>query len=175
MDLLNSITWVDYVALIVMLLSIAFGLMRGYVKELIALSSWAVAFLLARYASPMVVPWLAHIISNEMGQWVTAYISLFVLGLILMTLLGYGLSSLVESVGLGESSAGRAIWRIARLFNPLGPGNVGRLNAHPHANRLEKSLFHPRLNVGIPTHYPLFAQRYTPAHLFLDTVLLRTG
>lgn len=101
MDLLNSITWVDYVALIVMLLSIAFGLMRGYVKELIALSSWAVAFLLARYASPMVVPWLAHIISNEMGQWVTAYISLFVLGLILMTLLGYGLSSLVESVGLG--------------------------------------------------------------------------
>ena len=85
MDLLNSITWVDYVALIVMLLSIAFGLMRGYVKELIALSSWAVAFLLARYASPMVVPWLAHIISNEMGQWVTAYISLFVLGLILMT------------------------------------------------------------------------------------------
>jgi len=101
MDILNTITWVDYVALIVMLMSIAFGLMRGYVKELIALSSWAVAFLLARYASPMVVPWLAHIISNEMGQWVTAYITLFVLGLILMTLLGYGLSSLVESVGLG--------------------------------------------------------------------------
>lgn len=101
MDWLNTVTWVDYVALAVMLASLVFGLMRGAVKELMSLASWVAAYLLARYASPVVVPWLAHVIGNETGRWLTAYISLFVVGLILMGLLSYALNSLVENVGLG--------------------------------------------------------------------------
>jgi membrane protein required for colicin V production len=101
MDFLSTMTWVDYVALAVMLASVVFGLMRGSVKELISLASWAVAFLLARYASPVVVPWLAHVISNETGRWVTVYVALFVIGLILMALLGHALTSLMAKAGLG--------------------------------------------------------------------------
>ena len=94
----------DTFCLVVLLLSMLLGWWRGMVRELGSLLSWLAAFLLARWAAPMVVPWLPSswpwMADPVFARW-TAMLLVFVLALLLIGLFTSGSRNLLRGIGLG--------------------------------------------------------------------------
>lgn len=94
-------TWLDVAVLGVMALSMAWGLWRGLVHEVISLAAWIVAFLAANWgAAP-----LAEVIPTRPPRpdWhvFVAFVTIFLVTLTLTTLVGLMLSRLAKKAGLG--------------------------------------------------------------------------
>ena len=93
-------SWLDYAVLGVTLLSIAWGLWRGLVREVISLAGWVIAFLAANlFAAP-----LAEVLPQSIPQpelrVVIAFVAIFVVTLTLATLAAVLLSRALKAVGL---------------------------------------------------------------------------
>jgi membrane protein required for colicin V production len=67
-DMLQSLTYWDYAVLIVALLSVILGLLRGLVRTLAALASWVLALLGAMVLAPMALGWWAGIPSGLVAK-----------------------------------------------------------------------------------------------------------
>jgi membrane protein required for colicin V production len=93
----------DYMVLLVLLLTMVQGLMTGMVKSLFSLSAWALAFVLGKWGAWMVVPLLPIGLENPALQYFAGFAVIFLLVLIGMALLGHALASLVSAVGLGST------------------------------------------------------------------------
>lgn len=94
-------TWLDYAVLGVVGVSVAWGIWRGLVREIVSLLGWLVAFLSASlFAGPMSVHLSESIPTTEM-RVVAAFVAIFIAALVVTTLLGIVLSHLVKAVGLG--------------------------------------------------------------------------
>ena len=93
-------TWVDYAVLAIIGISILLSIIHGFVRELLALASWIVAFLVAQSFSVDMVPWLPAALSNPSLRLLAAFVAIFVVVLILMTLLSIIISHFVKKVGL---------------------------------------------------------------------------
>jgi membrane protein required for colicin V production len=94
------VSWLDYAVLGVTLLSIAWGLWRGLVREVISLAGWVIAFLAANlFAAP-----LAEVLPQSIPQpelrVIIAFIAIFVVTLTLATLAAVLLSRALKAVGL---------------------------------------------------------------------------
>jgi membrane protein required for colicin V production len=95
-------TWLDYVLLGVLAVSIGWGVWRGLVREMMSLASWIIAFLAANlFAAPFAQFLPASVVRPEL-RLLLAFVTLFVLTLVLATLTGILLAKLVRSVGLGN-------------------------------------------------------------------------
>jgi membrane protein required for colicin V production len=62
----QSLTWLDYTLLAVLLLSVLVGLWRGLVFECLSLVGWLVAWWGAQWAAPQVAPWLAGVLGGRL-------------------------------------------------------------------------------------------------------------
>jgi membrane protein required for colicin V production len=94
-------TWLDYAVIGVSCLSIAWGVWRGLVREIVSLLGWLVAFLSASlFAGPLSVHMPESIPTPELRA-IAAFVAIFISALIVTTLLGIVLSHLVKAVGLG--------------------------------------------------------------------------
>ena len=93
----------DYMVLLVLLLTMVHGLMTGMVKSLFSLSAWALAFVLGKWGAWMVVPLLPIGLENPALQYFAGFAVIFLLVLIGMALLGHALASLVSAIGLGST------------------------------------------------------------------------
>ncbi|HEY4067975.1 MAG TPA: CvpA family protein, partial [Burkholderiaceae bacterium] len=51
-------SWLDIALLVFLLLSMAVGVMRGFVFELLSLAGWFAAWLAARFCAPMAQPYI---------------------------------------------------------------------------------------------------------------------
>ena len=80
-----------------MLLSV----MRGFVREVLALASWVIAFVAASVLSGTVAGWLAGLIGNESWRALAAFAAVFLATLIGMSLLALAVSRLMRKAGLG--------------------------------------------------------------------------
>jgi len=94
-------TWLDLAVLAVMVLSMAWGLWRGLVHEVISLAAWVIAFLAANWgAAP-----LAGLVPTRSPQpdWhvFVAFVAIFLVTLTITTLVGVMLSRLAKKAGLG--------------------------------------------------------------------------
>jgi membrane protein required for colicin V production len=58
MDGLSALGWVDATLLVVLLLSMLVGVVRGFVFECLSLGGWLVAWFAAQWASPQLAPHL---------------------------------------------------------------------------------------------------------------------
>lgn len=101
MDLISSLTWIDWSILAIVLASLILGAVRGVVREFFSLIGWVVAFLLAKSFSVMGAHWLAPFISSETIRLMAAFVMIFVAGLVVTGLLGYLLNAIVNNAGLG--------------------------------------------------------------------------
>jgi len=94
-------TWLDLAVLGVMALSMAWGIWRGLVHEVISLAAWVIAFLVANL---LAVP-LAELVpsSSPRPDWhvFVAFVALFLVTLTITTLIGVMLSRLAKKAGLG--------------------------------------------------------------------------
>lgn len=93
-------TLFDYVALAIVGFSVLLGVLRGFVREVIALGSWVVAFVLASAYGSDVASLLAQQIPDERWRVLAAVVALFFVVLVVMNIVAMLVSRLVKSVGL---------------------------------------------------------------------------
>jgi membrane protein required for colicin V production len=108
-------TLFDYTVLTIVGASVVLSVMRGFTRELLALFAWIAAFVAATTASGTVAAWLTNSISDESVRALTAFVTVFVGTLLLVSVAGLLLSRVVRSAGLGvEDRLLGAIFGLAR-------------------------------------------------------------
>jgi membrane protein required for colicin V production len=94
-------TWLDYVVIVGVLVSIAWGVWRGLVREVISVAAWVLAFLGANYlGSPLSEALPASISAPELRVLI-AFVAVFVVILAACTLVGQFLARMMKNAGLG--------------------------------------------------------------------------
>lgn len=95
-----SWNWIDLAIVVAISLSIITGLVRGFVKELIALCVWLLAIWLAFNYAQQADPWLQHYIHDKTARKVTAFILILVATLIAGGIVNAVLSFILRRTGL---------------------------------------------------------------------------
>ena len=93
-------TQVDTLILAVIAISSAFGVWRGFIKEILSLLSWIAALLVSRVYSESLAGILESLIDNPSVRYITAFSVLFVLIIMLGTALNHFMSKLLVVTGL---------------------------------------------------------------------------
>tara|TARA_R110001592_G_scaffold363248_6_gene682429 strand:+ start:132680 stop:133198 length:519 start_codon:yes stop_codon:yes gene_type:complete len=94
------LTAVDWVIIVVLVLSTLLSLWRGFVREALSLAGWVAAFLIANLFVDQMASLLAGTIDNITGRYVAAYAILFVTTLIVATFVIYLAGQLIRATGL---------------------------------------------------------------------------
>ena len=90
---------IDYIIIGIIAFSILVSLLRGFVREVLSLGSWVVAFIVASQFYPYLAAYLTQIESMSIRNG-TAIGILFVLTLIVGAIVNYVISQLVDKTGL---------------------------------------------------------------------------
>jgi|TARA_B110000090_G_scaffold200925_1_gene242446 membrane protein required for colicin V production len=91
---------VDIVILIITVLSSAFGLWRGLIKEVLSLLTWIAALLVSRVYSEPLAGLMTGVIENDGIRYVSAFAILFVIVMMFGTFLNFLMSKLLNLTGL---------------------------------------------------------------------------
>ena len=94
-------TLFDHTVLTVTGFSVLLGLLRGFTREVIALASWALAFLAASIYGSDAAALLARQIPDDSWRVLAAVAAVFFVVLIVMSLIALMMSKLIKSAGLG--------------------------------------------------------------------------
>ncbi|MBZ0092482.1 MAG: CvpA family protein [Burkholderiales bacterium] len=110
-------TLFDYAVLLIIGVSILFSVMRGVVREVLALLSWVAAFFVAKTYVGDVLPYLPKLIPTDTLRLLAAFVVLFLGALLLMSLISIAASELIKTLGLGAIDKGLgAFFGFARGF-----------------------------------------------------------
>lgn len=93
-------TWVDLVIIGIVFFSAIVSLLRGFVKEVISLASWVLAFWVSVVFSSQLAPLLPASIELPSIRLAVAFVVLFLLTLIVGAVINFLLSQLVKKTGL---------------------------------------------------------------------------
>lgn len=91
----------DYAVLVIIGLSILLSLIRGLVREILALLAWVMAFVAANLFGGKLAALLPAGIANEDLRLLAGFVGVFFLVLLLMGLAAMAVSRLVKNAGLG--------------------------------------------------------------------------
>jgi membrane protein required for colicin V production len=94
-------TWVDYAVLAIIGVSVLLSIIHGLVRELLALTAWIVAFLVAQMYATDVAVLLPAAIPSQALRLLAAFVTLFLAVLLVMTLIAIAVSGLIKRAGLG--------------------------------------------------------------------------
>lgn len=94
-------TWIDYAVLAIIGISVLLSIIHGFVRELLALASWIVAFVVAQTFATHVAPLLPTALSNPSLRLLVGFLCVFLAVLMVMTLVAFLVSKLIKSAGLG--------------------------------------------------------------------------
>ena len=97
---MGTLNQIDTAILIVIAISAAFGLWRGFVKEVLSLLSWIAALLVARVYSVSIAGLLVNMIESESIRCVAAFALLFVIVIMIGTLINHFMAKLLTITGL---------------------------------------------------------------------------
>ncbi|MGF7432893.1 CvpA family protein [Pasteurella bettyae] len=90
---------IDYIIIGIILFSIVVSLLRGFVREVMSLASWVVAFIIAS----QFYPYLANLLTQIESEYIrngAAIGILFILSLIVGAVINYVVGQLVDKTGL---------------------------------------------------------------------------
>lgn len=108
-------TLIDYVVLAIVGFSVLLSVLRGLVRELLALAAWAIAFIVARLFGGDLAAIMPPEIPGEELRWLAGFATLFLSVLLAMSLVAVAVSQLVKSAGLSvEDRVLGAIFGLAR-------------------------------------------------------------
>jgi len=97
---LSHLTAVDWVIIVVLLLSTLLSLWRGFVREALSLAGWVAAFLVANLFVDQMASLLATTIENITGRYVAAFAILFVATLVAATFVTFLAGRVIRAAGL---------------------------------------------------------------------------
>jgi membrane protein required for colicin V production len=148
----------DYAVLIIIGLSVLLSMMRGFVREILALASWVVAFFVAKAYVMDVAPLLPEAIPNESLRYLAAFLVLFLVTLLVCSLLAVALSQLFKHVGLSWLDRGLgAFFGLARgLLIVLVLVLLAGLTSLPQDIRWRNAMFSAPLEAAIHGLLPWF-------------------
>jgi membrane protein required for colicin V production len=95
------VTLFDYVVLTIVGASVIVSVMRGLAREVLALAGWVLAFVVANALSGAVAGSFSSVISDGSVRALTAFVAVFVVTLIAVSLVALGVSRLLKGAGLG--------------------------------------------------------------------------
>ncbi|EDY87607.1 CvpA family protein [gamma proteobacterium HTCC5015] len=95
--------WVDVAIVVVIVLSLAIALFRGFVKEAISLASWVAASWISLHFAPKLAPLWPEAIAGDWLRQGLALIVLFIATMIVGGLVSFIVTSLVEKTGLSHT------------------------------------------------------------------------
>lgn len=108
-------TLLDYAVLAIIGFSILLSVIRGLVREVVALAAWAIAFVVAYLFGGQLAALMPVEIPGEELRWLAGFATLFFLVLLVMSLVAIALSQLVKSAGLSvEDRVLGAVFGLAR-------------------------------------------------------------
>lgn len=91
----------DYAVLAIVGISVLLSLMRGFLREVLALASWVAAFFVAKLYTVQLSPLLPEAIPNQSLRLLAAFAILFLGTLLIASLLSITLSELFKQIGMG--------------------------------------------------------------------------
>jgi len=94
-------TLFDYAVLVIVGSSVLLSVLRGFVREVLSLAAWVIAFLVASLLGGMAAGWLVGSIGDESIRALVAFAAVFLITLLGMSLLAVAVSGLVKKAGLG--------------------------------------------------------------------------
>ena len=94
-------TWIDYAVLGVFAVSLALGVWRGLVREVISILGWVIAFLAANLLAGPLGAVMPETIPTPELRVAAAFVAVFAGSLVATSLLGLLLAKVVKAAGLG--------------------------------------------------------------------------
>ena len=95
-----TFTWIDFVIVGLVAISFIISLVRGFIKEVLSLVVWVLAFFLAHhFSSHLLVP-LSNYIQTPSLQVFTAFAVIFLVVLLMGAFVNYFLVRVIHSTGL---------------------------------------------------------------------------
>jgi membrane protein required for colicin V production len=91
----------DAVILVILLISAAFGFMRGFVKEVLSISGWVGASFLALHLFPILKPYVRAYIDNLLISDILTGAGIFILSLVILSFITHAISEKVKASALG--------------------------------------------------------------------------
>ncbi|HQN65243.1 MAG TPA: CvpA family protein [Methylophilus sp.] len=96
----------DYFVLFIIGLSVVVSMMRGAVKEILAVAGWIIAFYVARTYASQLIPLLPSDIPTESLKVLAAMIILMLAVLLVTSLISIALSGLIKKLGMNWLNRG---------------------------------------------------------------------
>src|SRR6266446_7181630 len=94
-------TWLDYAVLGVLALSTVWGIWRGFAREVVSLTGWVIAFLVANLLAGPLGDKLPESLAQPELRVIIVFAAVFLLMLAVTTLIGLLLSKILKEMGLG--------------------------------------------------------------------------
>ncbi|MEI8363124.1 MAG: CvpA family protein [Betaproteobacteria bacterium] len=91
----------DYIVLSIIGLSVVLSVMRGLVREVLAIMGWLAAFYVARTYASQILPMMPANIPTEPLRVLAAFLVLFLATLLVVSLLAIALTAIFKTIGLG--------------------------------------------------------------------------
>lgn len=92
--------WVDFVILLIIILSAVISSVRGFVREALSLLSWGLAFWISMTFSGGLALMFEGTIADPILRLIVAFLLLFVASLIVTTIVNYFITQLVHRTGM---------------------------------------------------------------------------
>ena len=96
-------TPIDYAIIVIILLSICFGCFRGFIRELLSLIGWFLAFYTANFFTDSLYQYIPFAL-DETIKYITGYFIIFLLVLIFASIIIKLINKFIKSVGLSFSN-----------------------------------------------------------------------
>lgn len=93
-------TALDWLFIAVVLLSVVIGLWRGLVYEVLSLTGWVLAFVLAQWSAPALAGWLPLGDTAQPMRYAIAFGVVFIVSVFLAGLLATLMRRMIQTVGL---------------------------------------------------------------------------
>ncbi|ABE49961.1 CvpA family protein [Methylobacillus flagellatus] len=93
-------TGFDYAVMVIMGASVLLSMMRGFVREVLALAAWVIAFVVARLYTVEVSMMLPDSIPAEELKFLAAFLILFLSALLVCSLLAIAIAQVFKAIGL---------------------------------------------------------------------------
>jgi len=100
-DIFEQVTLFDYVYIVLTILFIIQGTLKGFVLSILSAAKWILAYVLTIYIFPKVKPYVDGIIDNEYVLDIILGIGIFVVIIFLILLINKALSKAVSYSGIG--------------------------------------------------------------------------
>jgi membrane protein required for colicin V production len=94
-------TWFDYAVLLIVGLSALIAVIRGFVREVLSLASWIIAFVVASALSGQMAPMLPAASPNDSLRMLAAFLVVFCATLLGMIVITLAIVELIRIAGLG--------------------------------------------------------------------------